>query len=291
VPAGVDGCQVPIVLRSGDAISNFSTIAIAASGGPCTDVSGVTGEVLEKVYSGGAVRYGRISLILSRDEWWDDMPHYTEGASGQFVVSNFQTNSGPPLDSPSPGSCLVSPAAITIPANRLPATLPLDAGAALNLSGPKGTREVPRAIPGQYYAWFNENAVAPVYFVPGSYVIDNGGGGRDVGPFRATLAVPAPFSATVQQAPGSVLVNWTGGDPAGYVVIQGFSMPVVSRVPMRLVCTARVAAGQFSLPTVVLATLPVDTAGAYAMNFLVNGVTQTTFRAAGLDVGQVSFLQ
>ena len=43
------------------------------------------------------------------------------------------------------------------------------------------------------------------FLQPGNYVLDNGAGGPDVGPFRAALTVPAkPFSATVQRSVAGV---------------------------------------------------------------------------------------
>jgi len=39
IPAGVTGCYVPVVVRSGGTLSNFVSIAIASAGGHCSDTA------------------------------------------------------------------------------------------------------------------------------------------------------------------------------------------------------------------------------------------------------------
>ena len=40
VPNGVDGCYVPVVAKIGNSVSNFTTMSVSASGGPCSDPGG-----------------------------------------------------------------------------------------------------------------------------------------------------------------------------------------------------------------------------------------------------------
>src|SRR5262249_19086661 len=54
VPAGVSGCYVPLVVQVDDAVSNITTMSIGgADGSDCTDLSGISGPMLEKLQAGG----------------------------------------------------------------------------------------------------------------------------------------------------------------------------------------------------------------------------------------------
>ncbi len=119
----------------------------------------------------------------------------------------------------------------------LPSKL-LDAGPMLNLNGPNGTQQIPLSnITRGYFATLGggapsplPNAPAPMPLYPdaGTYTIDNGSGGADVGPFTATLTVPGPLlvwtnadnSLTVDRSAG-VDIQWTGGDPSANILIYG----------------------------------------------------------------------
>ena len=63
VPASISGCSVPVVLRSGDAISNFVTLPIATSGSVCSDrAPAIPTSILTKTLSGAEVRLGAMAV-------------------------------------------------------------------------------------------------------------------------------------------------------------------------------------------------------------------------------------
>lgn len=92
------------------------------------------------------------------------------------------------------GSCyvvLIGPTQLTAPPDA-PVTTILDAGPFLNLTGPKGIKQIAAdkltfgATLGGGLAFDFLPPPDPLFLDPGTYTVDNGGGGADVGPFTAT---------------------------------------------------------------------------------------------------------
>jgi hypothetical protein len=160
----------------------------------------------------------------------------------------------------------------------------LNAGQLLNVAGPKGARQVLQRYPGGYFEQFASGTLVQ-YLEPGTYTVNNGSGGSDVGPFKATLTVPAELTATVQQSAAGATVNWRGGDPAAYVVIQGSVPAPGSRVSFS--CTERAGAGQFTVPGWVLASL--GAAPDISVVMATGSSPQNRFQAPGLDLGFFNF--
>jgi hypothetical protein len=80
--------------------------------------------------------------------------------------------------------------------------------------------------------------------------------------------MPPPFVwtnqssiTTVNRASG-LTINWTGGDPSGYVTIAGtstaYGSTAATSTTVSFTCTARVSDGSFTVPAVVLLGLPVS---------------------------------
>ncbi len=302
VPRDVEGCYVPVVVKVGDVVSNFTTISVASTGNICSDLSGLSGSDLEKLQSGGVMTYGSISLqvgpycgdCLVNDTGTYDAVTYDESGGGQFFRSGLgQLFFGRvPLGLPSLGSCLVSPPSSGVSAQVTPSLpVPLDAGPVLNVSGPKGTKQIPLRSPGNYFQQFSTNSSQIQYLQPGNYTVDNGAGGADVGPFRVNLTTPPPFTSALQLSATAVTVTWRGGDPTGYVTIRGFTAPTPPAVSgAQFVCTERVSAGQFTLPPAVLLSLPANFATSTSgRSISLSYLPVATFRATGLDVGQFSY--
>lgn len=135
----------------------------------------------------------------------------------------------------------------------------------------------------------------PLYLSKGTYSV-TGPGGADVGPFTAMLNVPDPLNWTNAASVTNVTrssgqqITWTGGDPAGMVYISGFSFggaTVDALVGAGFVCVERTSAGQFTIPSVVLLSLPVSS-GPVGGTLSVGGGTFATFKASGLDQGVIS---
>jgi hypothetical protein len=82
-------------------------------------------------------------------------------------------------------------------------------------------------------------------------------------------------------------VNWRGGDPAGYVVIQGSAQsPAGARTSFA--CVERAGAGQFTVPPYVLSSLPATPSDISAL-IAAGSSSQNRFKAPGLDLGYFSF--
>ncbi|MCP4963934.1 MAG: hypothetical protein GY926_01730, partial [bacterium] len=63
VPAGVEGCYVPLIVKTGNVVSNFTTLAVASSGNACEDEHGLgSGDVLS-AETGGGLRMAHINLF------------------------------------------------------------------------------------------------------------------------------------------------------------------------------------------------------------------------------------
>src|SRR5262249_25029716 len=114
-------------------------------------------------------------------------------------------------------------------------------------------------------------------------------GGKDVGHFNATLALPAAFTWTNSSSITSVTrsqgvnVTWTGGATGTYVSISGLSTATINArsVTVSFVCHAPVSAGRFTVPVPVLLSLPAGTGSLDVSNYS----NFKTFTATGLHLG------
>ena len=134
----------------------------------------------------------------------------------------------------------------------------------ININGPKGAKQLARSNEGFYSAQLGGGTsfpgappAAPEYLDPGSYRIDNGSGGPDVGAFTVTLNVPQALTwqnmasvNTIARSQGQ-LITWSGGDPSGFTSISGFSIGANNLIG-GFVCLERTSAGQFTVPSYVL---------------------------------------
>lgn len=293
VPRDVEGCYVPVAVRVDDAVSNYATISVASTGTVCSDLNGLSGTDLEKVANGGAIAYGTISLRTDKvcnddfDVCTDANTTLVENGFAEFVRSGLAlVGARVPLGLPALGSCLVSGSPRGAFGIAVPAPVALDAGPELHLSGPKGVQQVPLQSSGRYFQTFSSGAKQAQYLVPGSYTVDNGNGGLDVGPFRASLTIPAPFTPVVRSLDRQV--TWSGGDAGGYVLVQGSVTLATGTNRVGFVCTERVSAGRFTVPPEVLLSLPLAAADSSGLALSATSPVQVTFRASGLDLGQFS---
>ena len=282
VPQGVSGCYVPVAVQVDNVVSNFTTISVADSGGgDCTDLSGISGPMLEKLQAGGTLRVGTIMLSVARADI------VTETGTGQFFQADLSFLAGQiSLGLPSPGSCVVNPVKSYVPFGSGNEPVGLDAGRVLTVTGPKGSRQILQRFTGSYSETFATGTVVQ-FLEPGSYTVDSAPGGVDVGAFKATLSFPAELTPTVQQSAAGTTVSWRGGDPAGYVVMQG-SAQTTSGVNANFVCVERTAAGQFALPPHVVSSLP-GVPGDVSAMIAAGSSPQNRFKATGLDIGYLNF--
>jgi hypothetical protein len=141
----------------------------------------------------------------------------------------------------------------------------LDAGSSISLSGPNGTKQLPKGITiqGTYSAGLSQ-FTGPLYITPGTYTF-TGTGGVDVGAVTAMSTV-GPRVTWLNKASISTVdrsqdltVMWSGGPANSYALITGGSTRVsgTTRHEGNFYCLAPVAAGQFTIPSYVLLAMPV----------------------------------
>lgn len=307
VPSGIEGCYVPLVLKSGNKVSNFTTMAIASQGSACTDSIGVTAADLQSWTGKTSVTVGGVSLTrtsihlslpagvvlppgISLDTTSD-----SGGASFYKFDPTGLANVANPFNSFDFGSCRVIfiGGGSTTP-NTLPSFNFLDAGAAITVTGPNGQKQLPKSsTPTNYYS-AQLGSGTSLFLDAGNYTIA-GPGGTDIGSFSTSYTIPTSLTWTNRDTITSVdrtknqLITWTGGDPNSYVYIFGMSLAANSGA--MFFCTERVSAGQFSIPSIVLLALPPSqvTEGVATGALAVSSSTQAKrFTAAGCDLCSVS---
>ena len=312
MPAGVTGCYVPVAVQIENVISNYVSMAVSSDGSVCSDPYGIPKADLEAAQQRGTFRLGAVGLgrltfhaadgDFTADtgsavfERWDDFGRFAQfqGAPGAITL---------PL-----GMCEVysyrEGGTQTDPANGRG----MSAGTALNVSGPRGNRQIPQyppennpLFPGAYGAILGDpqNPLAGGYLEPGSYTINNGSG-AEVGPFQVSQTLPQTLqwlnesSITAVNRAQGVQVTWSAADPNGVVQISGYSSNATD--PLNIVtggfsCFERASAGSFTVPSAVLlalpATLPAPPTGEAAL-IVGSSTIATPFTASGLDYGAMS---
>jgi uncharacterized protein (TIGR03437 family) len=305
------GCYVPVVVRVNNVVSNFTTMSIAQNGGTCTDVTGLTGAQIAAAQQSGTFRTG--SIVLTRSALKFSIPGAgtsfettTDTGSAGFVsysLDQLLRSQGVGTGNSAgaaPGSCSVYTYSGQTPGvTDVVQPTPLDAGPQITVQGPKGTKQLLRRATGTYSETLSTPgtgfppAPGTEFLDPGQYTI-TGPGGAQVGAFTARITLPQLLNWTNIDAiteinrANDLRVTWTGGDPAGYVLILGASASASGNGAV-FVCMERTSAGQFSVPSYVLSVLPATGSGTDSLGFLsVNSSTQpVSFTATGLDFGNV----
>jgi hypothetical protein len=261
----------------------------------------------------GIVKTGIVSLIRADSETAfglaPPVENTMDAAVAGFVSADY-TNYTPPSPPPSImiGACIVSTITLSDTLqNTPPTTIQLDGGPVINVNGPNGAKQIPQRN-GVYFAQVGGGIPLPIpgffgpmplYLDPGTYTIDNGGGGADVGPFTATLNVPSPgfvwtnadANLTIDRSAG-IDIQWSGGDPATNVLIHGVvGISGAGGSFGSLDCSAP-NTGEFFVTPDLLSLLPATSAsgspGAIS-TLAVTNASMTTFSAAGIDVGIFSY--
>ncbi len=336
VPDGIEGCYVSVHVQAGGVISNSATIAITGSGRVCSDPTGFSTADLQKVQNGGTLTVADTSLArdkisspgLGGIEGNLDFGegHFRHYASSLDVLASSRGSLVGLEGSPSVGSCTVAPysyqsfGSSLLPNNSDPVNQHgLDAGAALNVTGPLGAKQLPKqdkGSPGQSdYVYKVKGSiiaggipgftpVTPGYLSPGAYTIDDGSGGTQVGAFKAMLTIPSSTvvwtnESAVSNIPRSqdLTVTWSGGAAGGIVAIFGGSADPSTGAAAGFQCVAPADAGTFSVPTWLLSALPAsgkDPTVGVAVGFLALASTLAQpirFEATGIDIGFFNWVE
>lgn len=305
VPEGVSGCFQAVAVVAAGRTSNFVTTSVAAEG-VCSDPGGLTPADFERIsvqteFSTGGVTLSRSAQTV---QGFDITSETASGSfskvkiSGTIAIQNFGGN-------PSLGSCVVSYFA-PVDFNNLEVDVQvLDAGPALRLTGPKGTKELEKKE-GVYTATLSQalpnipglpsipGASGP-YLDPGEYTV-TGPGGADVGGFSAKITLGAPLNWTNRSTVGNdgantidrtkpVTFNWTGGREPETVTIMGISLQQNPQYVATFRCLERAAVGTFTVPAWVLSALPPSTTGTLSIGINSEPVR---FEAQGVDTATLS---
>jgi uncharacterized protein (TIGR03437 family) len=309
VPSGVSGCYVSVVVQTGTYLSNFGTIAVAATGRTCSDSSNPLTGLLTGASKTGTLSLGIIGLTESTTPSIGGLGGGTsdDAFAGFFKITSSQLNSGASASggaTASLNSCVVN----FYNATGTTTTPPgfkftyLNAGSAININGPDGALSMPLTSIGGVDIYTTPSSAGS--FIPasgGTFTFDNGSGGPDVGAFTATLNFASPLTwtnmsstSTITRANG-LKVNWTGGDANTFVTISGLSFGLIGSSTTDFVvgefsCNAPTSAGTFTVPSTVLESMPASATilGISTSTLSVSNVTvPATFTATGIDLGLV----
>jgi uncharacterized protein (TIGR03437 family) len=309
VPQGLTGCANSVIMQIGNLVSNATSIPIGTNGRNCVPIapqqtSGGLGQ--------GTHSFGGLSLVRQSTTIAAIGPVPAQTVKMDIIGGAFEkvTTSGTPpqgseIDVVSYGSCVVSTRVSGQPATTPTATAEfLDAGT-ITVTGPgiNGSRQIAKTNAGGalVYSAILDNTATTL--AAGTYNF-TGSGGPNVGSFTASYIMPPVFAwtnpaaaATIVRANG-VTVNWTGGDPAGYVTISGQSnltgATAATTVSVSFTCTARVTDNTFTVPPVVLLAMPPTTAapgatfaipGSLSVSHV--GTTVTQIQASGIEFGGI----
>ena len=325
VPDGVQGCYVPVVVKAGGLVSNFPSMAIAPSAGAaCSDADGIDPADAQTLLTGGSVRLGAVNLNrinLNASALGQTISAVSDSAYsifGQYSPSQLSASLGL-TQSPSVGYCTVSQflGLNPIPNDPIKPT-PFDAGSALSIVGPSGSKAIAQTSTGIFAATVGgveldqilTGTPGPPYFLPGSYTI-SGSGGSAVGSFSQQFTLPSDVTWTNSSAVTTIdrtkdlTITWTGGAAAAnsFVAITGLGIaatgplgPSTDSPGNVFLCVAPASAGTFTVPSIALQALPPSTPpgakpSAIPTSFLLIG-TQTQpvkFNATGLDHGYLVY--
>ena len=308
IPADVSGCYVAVAFRTGNVLSNYTTISVAPNGA-CPDPKQpppTTG-----IDSVGAVSLvsGNFALSFGAQE----LESTTEVGEATFTATDHsKVTPGPDSIFTTIGPCIVQPLQQPQRPDNSDAVSYLDAGQSLIVRGPNGDKPLTKNEAGGIIGYGGTlgggvvipggPAADPLYLTPGTYTITNGAGGPQVEPFEASLTIPQEFVWTnrdikiVERAQG-LEVNWTGGDPNSMVSIAGTStQPDSATQPQDagyfFECTVPAALGRYTVPPEVLLTLPpsgIDEGVSTGSLTVGTSTVPVRFDATGLDYGEFSY--
>jgi uncharacterized protein (TIGR03437 family) len=277
------GCYVPVAIVTGNFVSNIATLPIHAGGGVCADPQyGITGDQISTIVGQGTFKAGGVSVIQSTSPGVGGAATTSTSAGATFFQVSGASFAGGGSQV-SIGGCVVIQTTQGA-GGSTGTTTPLDAGT-ITVTPPGGGPITLTAIP--FVTGFVGATIPAIPATGGSYVF-NGAGGAKVGQFTATVNFPNPLltwtnqsaAATVTRSQG-LQVTWSGGAGGTYVSIGGSAVNIGSGASATYVCLAPAAAGQFTVPSYVLLSLPTGT-GSTSVSSITN---PTLFSANGIDFG------
>lgn len=303
VPASAPtGCWTPVWVRTSHAtVSNFTSMAISANGGPCSDTSNPYSATVANGGSLGLLALTRLTVhedlgVNAPVDVTNDFVNYTvsKQPGGAFAFS-------PWLSTPPRGTCTVyqgvgdylSTGEVTSAVQPT-----LDGGTSVTVAGPGGHQSATlgagnSAALGSYlplYSFPNQ-----LYLSPGSYTVTTNGG-ADVAAISATIAVPAPLTWTNRDQTVMVdrtqplVLNWTGTTASQTVAILGVDSDLPTNSSAVFLCYAPSAANSFTVPPEVLGAIPGSRPHALSSKSAIYLISSSPSSASaqGLTIGEAA---
>jgi uncharacterized protein (TIGR03437 family) len=315
IPQGVGGCVTSVTMQIGSVVSNTTTIPIAVTGRTCAPTAPtILMSDAQRALSQGTLSTGAVTLFRTTTTTISGVvgqPGTATTLTSDIASASFvrTTYSGSPFvnslgvdflgDIPSYGSCVVE-IDTGQPLPLLGAGLAfqvLNPGS-VNISGAGGTKTLTKLSSGTFVG-----QLAPGFLNPGRFTIAADGGvsadgKNNVGAFNTQVTVPPlltwPLQSTINSVDRSsgVTVSWTGGDPQGYIAIDGsdYASPVTGSVGASFHCIAKTTDGHFTVPPEVLLALPASLQSNPFLGTLALTAygAPVRFQAPGLDYGVAS---
>jgi uncharacterized protein (TIGR03437 family) len=279
------GCYVPIaavsIVNGVSTVSNIATLPINAGGGICSDPQyGITGDQLSNLGGQTNVKTGGLNVTQGTSSGSGMTLIYNNAGASFYQFSGVSYAGGGVV---SIGGCLVIQSAPGSGGSSGGTPTGLDAGT-ITVTPPGGSPVTLTSSPG----FVGSYGATLSTIVPGAYVF-NGAGGTQVGKFSATVNFPNPLLSWTNQAAAAnvsrsqgLLVTWSGGAPGSSVYIIGSSFLSSGSLSGTFICVAPVAAGQFTVPSYVLLSMPAAAGGSITVENMTNAAM---FNASGIDFG------
>jgi uncharacterized protein (TIGR03437 family) len=277
VPANVDGCYVPLTVRTnGVAPPQSATLSIAPSGTVCTEPGLLTTSDLEKARTQGGLRIG--SMLLTSYQFGDTQSvdygivSFSRARYEDLALASERLAAAPD------GACEAASydgttGTIVGSIGSLDASFfdnyifwypgaPLEAGNNLSISGAGKSLQFQRATTGFYSnAFYDYTNPLASFLSPGRYTLDSGSGGSDIPAFRAGIDIPARLRFSLSgtnsiSRASDYTITWTGGLPDQRILISGISYAQQGRIGGTFTCVQRGNAGKMVIPASVMALLP-----------------------------------
>jgi uncharacterized protein (TIGR03437 family) len=286
LPANVQtGCAVTLQISVGGVLSAATTISIApnSSSTACV-IPGYTTAQLQKLDQGGTLSSGGFTIMQSTtmDPTYGTVK--SDIISGSFTqLTGFQLASvalQDPFGVIQQGTCQVFQSSYSNSSKSTGTASPvvtltsLDAGT-ITVTGPASSSLANQPLAEIDNGYLLASTEGSAYGLPGqvnftlpggTYAL-SGAGGKDVGPFNASLTLPSPLTLsnplpTTVNRSSPLILNWTGGNASDQVEILGVSSITTGQGNNAItsvgefVCITTAGQKTFTVPSSVLSQLP-----------------------------------
>ena len=263
VPAGVEGCSVPVYVQVDNTVSNFVTMAIGSGGVQCTDPGALTAAQIASATANGGIRSGSVG-VNHFDGLAKRGHQVSDGLSAVFAKTPLSALSGFSAVVP-PGGCTEFQFPVSIGG----VNTYLDAGK-VSEAGPVGPYDLYMSSKGSYSLTFLASPTSSpglitdgTMLAAGTYTF-TGSGGADVGAFTASVDYVKTFfwdqnSVSSISRSQPLTFNWTGGTAGGIVtmvIISSLAPGPTGSIGAAIFCYANSTAGTFTIPGALLSALP-----------------------------------